>query len=228
MGIMASLGGSWGPNWPDHNLTYFDFDESVGSTTGTVKLDVDVGAATVNVKFENNSDLLYEIDIGVQNQTLTEHGDPTVTFSSNTITLDYPAAEVNVTLGTGVVYEIDILFDAGTLSVVLSNGAQIGDVSMETSAGTLSLVVIDDVMINGSPDFNLETGTGTISVTADLPTGIGGSIEGSSSVGTVSINAPSWNEITPSHYESSDYDTADQKVTIVLISSAGTITATIL
>ena len=225
MGILASLGNTWGPGG---ELNYFDFDESVGETTGTVLLDVDVGAATVAVVFENDTDLLYEIDVGATNQTLANHGDPTVTFSSNTITFDYPAAEVNITLGTGVVYELDIVSDAGTVSVVLSNSAQIGDVSMETSAGTLSLVVLDDIEISGSPDFNLQATTGSITVTADLPDGIGGSIEGSGTTGTVSITAPSWDEITPSHYESSDYDTASQKVTIILVTSAGTISATIL
>jgi hypothetical protein len=225
VGILASLGNTWGPVG---ELNYFDFDESVGETTSTVLLDVDVGAATVSVVFENDTDLLYEIDVGVTNQTLANHGDPTVTFSSNTITFDYPAAEVNITLGTGVVYELDIVSDSGTVSVVLSNSAQISDVSMETDAGTLSLIVLDDIEISGSPDFNLQAAAGTISVTADLPTGIGGSIEGSSSAGTVSITAPGWDEITPSHYESSDYDTASQKVTIVLVTSAGTITATIL
>lgn len=228
VGIMASLGGSWGPNWPDLNKTYFDFDESVGSTTGTVNLDVDVGAGSVNLKFENDTDLLYEIDLGVTNQTLTQHGNPTVTFSSNTITLDYPAAEVNITLGTGVVYELDLLSDAESLTATLSNGAQISDVSIKTGAGTINLVVLDDVVITGSPDFNLEADAGTITVTADLPTGIGGSVEGSSTVGTVSITAPSWDEITPSHYESSDYDTASQRVTIVLITTAGSISAIIL
>ena len=135
---------------------------------------------------------------------------------------------MNITLGTGVEYELDIVSDAGTVSVVLSNSAQISDVSMETTAGTLSLVVLDDIEISGSPDFNLKATTGSITVTADIPAGIGGSIEGSSSTGTVSITAPSWDEITPSHYESSDYDTASQKVTIVLVATAGTISATIL
>jgi hypothetical protein len=228
VGILASLGNTWGPNWPNGELNYFDFDQSVGSTTGTVLLDVDVDAVSVSVIFENDTDLLYEIDVGVSNRTLEEHGDPTVTFSSNTITLDYPAAEVNITLGTGVVYELDIVSSTGTVSVVLSNSAQISDVSMETDAGTLSLVVLDDIEISGSPDFNLQAVAGSISVTADLPAGIGGSIEGSSSAGAVSITAPDWDEITPSHYESSDYDTASQKVTIVLVTSAGTISATIL
>ena len=225
VGILASLGNTWGPGG---DLNYFDFDESVGETTGTVLLDVDVGATTVAVVFENDTDLLYKIDVGVTNQTLANHGDPTVTFSSNTITFDYPAAEVNITLGTGVVYELDIVSDVGTVSVVLSNSAQISDVSMETGAGTLTLVVSDDIEISGSPDFYLQAAAGSITVTADLPTGIGGSIEGSSSAGTVSITAPSWDEITPSHYESTDYDTASQKVTIVLVTTTGTISATIL
>jgi hypothetical protein len=228
VGIMASLGSSWGPGWNGQDLTYFDFDASVGSTTGTVVLDVDVSATSVAVIFENDTDLLYEIDIAVSNRTLTEHGDPSVTFSSNTITFDYPAAEVNITLGTGVVYEFNIVSSAGTVSVVLSNSAQISDVSMETDAGTLNLVVLDDIEISGSPDLNLQADAGSISVTADLPAGIGGSIEGSSSAGTISITAPSWDEITPSHYESSDYDTASQRVTIVLVTSLGSISATIL
>jgi hypothetical protein len=228
VGILASLGPSWGLGPYNQDLTYFDFDESVGSITGIVTLDVDVGAAAVAVVFENDTDLLYEIDIGVNNQTLIQHGNPTVTFSSNTIILDYPAAEVNITLGTAVVYELDLVSGAGALSVVLSNGAKIGDVSMEANAGSTSLVVLDDIEISGSRDFSLQTGAGSISVTADLPTGIGGSIEGSSSAGTVSITAPNWDEITPSHYESSDYDTASQRVTIVLVTSAGSISATIL
>jgi hypothetical protein len=39
------------------------------------------------------------------------------------------------------------------------------------------------------------------------------------------IDAPGWTEITSNHYESSDYDTADQKVTVVAQSNTSSIYA---
>ncbi|MFW9804818.1 MAG: hypothetical protein ACFFFC_19335, partial [Candidatus Thorarchaeota archaeon] len=69
------------------------------------------------------------------------------------------------------------------------------------------------------------TTTGTIDLNIVLPTGIGGSIEASVGTGSVEIDAPGWTAITSTHYESSDYDTASQTVTVVVQGATGALDA---
>jgi hypothetical protein len=83
----------------------------------------------------------------------------------------------------------------------------------------------DDTVLLGSPTFDLQTTTGGISVIADLPSGVGGSIECATSLGSVSITAAGWTEITSKHYETTDYDTASQTLTIIAETNLGGISA---
>ena len=225
VGALAAFG-NWGFYTGLDNVDYY-FDAEVGSTTGTVALDVDLEGGTVQVEFEVNSSLLYRIDFETSNRTINQHGEPSVTFSSNTITFAYPGGVANITLGSALNYTIDVKTTGGTNSLILSEGAHVGDVNLETTAGSIDLVMTDDVVLMGNPDFDLTAGAGTITIVADLPAGVGGSIEASTTLGSTDITAPGWTEITPSHYETSDYDTASQTLTIVAITEAGSITATV-
>ncbi|MCK4483577.1 MAG: hypothetical protein KAU89_02045 [Candidatus Thorarchaeota archaeon] len=215
-----------GLNWSDAT-TDFSFDDTLGSTTGTVELDLDISVGGVKITFENDSNLLYRIDMEVPNNTITEHGDPVVTFSSNTITLNYPVAGVNVTLGSGVNYTFDVKTSTGAINLQLTAGAHIGDVALNTSVGAISLVMTDDVVVNGDAEFSLFTSVGSINVVTDLPTDVGGSFDATTSVGSIEVVASGWTESPTNHYETDDYDTASNTVTITAITSTGSINATL-
>lgn len=213
-------------NW-NWNLatTDFTFEAEVGATTGTVTLDIDLTTGGVSITFVDNATLLYDIDVEVQNTTLETEGEPAVTFVGNVIGLDYPTAGVNLTLGSGVNYTIDVNVTTGALDLELLDGAHIGDVSLTTQTGLISLQMTEDVVLLGNATFELDTTTGGIDVLVDLPTGVGGSVEGATGLGSVDITAAGWTEITSNHYETSDYDTAAQTLTVLLETGTGGIDA---
>jgi hypothetical protein len=223
VGAISYYGSNWF-NWSTAT-TEFHFDGAVGATTGTVILDINLDAGGLLITFVDNASLLYQIDMEVQNSTLERDGNPSVTFSSNTIGLDYTAAGVNITLGSGVNYTFNVDVTSGGIAMNLVNGAHIGDISVTTQASGVSLVMTDDVVLVGNATFNIESTAGGISVVVDVPSGVGGSVECVAGVGGVDITAPSWTEITSNHYESSDYDTASQTLTVIIETSAGGITA---
>ncbi|MHA2027028.1 MAG: hypothetical protein ACW98U_14100 [Candidatus Thorarchaeota archaeon] len=218
----------WGNSWFNWNsaTTDFNFDAEVGATTGTVTLDIDLTTGGVSILFVDNASLLYDIDIEVQNTTLERDGDPTVTFTSNTIGLAYTAAGVNITLGSGVNYTLDIDTTTGGISVVMADGAHVGDVTLTAETGGISLVMTDDAVLLGNATFDLDATTGGITVVVDLPVGIGGSVEAAVVTGVVDITATGWIQITSNHYESTDYDTASQTLTVVIETTTGGISAT--
>jgi hypothetical protein len=211
-------------NW-NLDTTDFAFEAEVGATTGTVILDIDLAAGGVSITFVDNATLLYDINVEVNNNTLTTDGEPTVTFTANTIGLDYTAAGVNITLGSGVNYTIDIVAAAGGVSIALVDGAHVGDVTVLVTAGGITFVMTDDVVLLGNSTFDLESTVGGITIVADLPTGLGGSIECSTGLGGVDITAVGWVEITASHYETADYGTTSQSLTILAQTTTGGIDA---
>jgi len=226
VGLLSYYGtNNWNWNYDPTATTDFSFEAEVGATNETVTLDIDITTGGVSVVFVDNASLLYDIDIEVDNTTLALDGAPTVTFVSNTIRLNYSTAGVNITLGSGVNYTIDIDVTTGGIAAVLSVGANVGDVTIHTTTGGISLVMTDDVVLLGNATFDLSTTTGGISILADLPTDIGGSIECSVVTGDVDITAPGWTEITSNHYETSDYDTISQILTIVVQVTTGAIDA---
>ena len=223
VGALSFWGNSWF-GWSSAE-TDFSFDAEVGATTGTVTLDIDLTVGGVAITFVDNASLLYDIEITVQNTTLETDGDPTVTFTSNTIGLVYTAAGVNITLGSGVNYTLDIDTTTGGIDVELTDGAHVGDVSLTAETGGISLTMTDDVVLLGNATFDLDTTTGGVTVVVDLPTGVGGSVEAAVGVGGVDITALGWTEITSNHYETSDYNTASQTLTVVIETTTGGVTA---
>lgn len=227
VGLISYYGtNNW--NWNNNPATTdFSFEAEVGTTNETVTLDIDITTGGVAIMFVDNESLLYKIDIEVLNTTLETEGDPTVTFSSNTIGLTYPTAGVNLTLGSGVNYTLDIDVTTGTIAVVLDLGAHVGDISLDTTTGGIFLSMTDDVVLRGNATFDLAATTGAIDINVDLPTGIGGSIECAVGIGDVDITATGWTEITSNHYETSDYDTASQTLTIIAQTTTGSVDATV-
>lgn len=227
VGLISYYGANnW--NWNNNPATTdFSFEAEVGTTNETVTLDIDITTGGVAIMFVDNESLLYKIDIEVLNTTLETEGDPTVTFSSNTIGLTYPTAGVNLTLGSGVNYTLDIDVTTGAIAVVLDLGAHVGDISLDTTTGGIFLSMTDDVVLRGNATFDLAATTGAIDINVDLPTGIGGSIECAVGIGDVDITATGWTEITSNHYETSDYDTASQTLTIIAQTTTGSVDATV-
>ena len=223
VGAFSYFGPAW--SWGLSDRVYYSFDSLVGSATGTINLDVDIEAGSVEIEFEDNATLLYKIEVGVISRTVQETGAPTVTFSSNTIALDYTALEANITLGSALNYTLNVIAGAGLIDCDVTQGAHIGDVSLTTTTGSIESLMGSGLSISGSPDFAFESTAGLVDLIINLPVGIGGSIEGAVAFGTVDIDAPGWTEVTSNHYESNDYDTAEQKVTVVAQSNTGTIEA---
>jgi hypothetical protein len=223
VGLISYYGANtW--NW-NKATTDFSFEAEVGATNETVTLDIDIATGGIAILFVDNESLLYKIDVEVQNTTLETEGNPTVTFASNTIGLTYPAAGVNITLGSGVNYTIDVDVNTGAIAVVLGPGAHVGDVSLDTTTDAISIIMTDDVVLLGNATFNLAATTGGIDILVDYPTGIGGSVECSVVTGSVDITAIGWTEITANHYETSDYDTASQTLNIIAQTTTGSIAA---
>ena len=222
VGVLTYLGPSyWG--WGPTETVYYSFEENVGSTTGIVTLDIDLTGGTVNLEFDENATLLYRIDLATSNQTVQQEGAPSVSFTANRIALDYPAGAVNITLGSGVAYKLDIMTTGGTIISVLTSGANVSDISLQTTGGTIDFSMTNEVSVVGSPDFAFETVAGTIEVDISLPDGVEGSVQGTAGWGTVSIDAPGWTAEGTNYYESPDYDLATQVVTITAVADTGTV-----
>ncbi|TFG33864.1 hypothetical protein EU527_06435 [Candidatus Thorarchaeota archaeon] len=213
-------------NWAiNPGTTDFHFESEVGTVNETVTLDLDISAGAISVVFIDDESLLYNIDIEVQNSTLKTEGDPTVSFASNTISLSYPASGVNVTLGSAINYIFNIHTTSGGISIVLGNGAHVGDITAVTLTGGISLTMTDAAILFGNSTFDIKATTGGISIVVDLPTALGGSFEGASTTGGVSITAPGWTQVTSGYYETSNYNTANQLLTIIAETSTGGIVA---
>ncbi len=223
----SSMNWSFGnPNFPDWtNTTSFAFDRTETSMPTTVTLDLDIDVGAISVVFDDNSTLLYQIDIEVPNSALDDQGDPTVTYTTNTIGVDYEVAQVNVTLGNSTSYVIDIDITTGAISIVIDENAIVGDIDLTTATGAISLSITDAATLTGSPTFDLDTTTGGINLIVDLQSGIGGSFIGATTVGDVDVTPSGWTEISTGNYETSDYDTASQTLAITANIATGSISA---
>ncbi len=239
IGAVMMLGPISAPNWnfntnwdwnSSEDGTFYDFERADVAIPDEITLDIDIDVGGVDVKYVNDSSLTYTISIWAPNDTIQEHGAPTVTWSSNTIGLDYPVASVNVTLGTNATYIYDLKVTTGGLSIELDNGAKVGNIEATATTGGIAFVVSDDVVISGDVDIELTTTTGGISVVVDLPTGVGGYFAGETTVGGVDVTPVGWDPATAGstqRYQTSDYGTASDTITITAITTTGGISATL-
>lgn len=225
--ITVGLISYYGPNTWNINqaTTDFSFEAEAGTINETVTLDIAITTGSIAITFVDNESLLYKIDIKVLNTTLETDGAPTVSFASNTIGLDYTTGGVNITLGSGVNYTLNIDVTTGSIAAIFGVGANIGDVTLQTTTGGVNLIMTDDVTLLGNATFDISVTTGSIAILAALPTDVGGSIECAVTTGDVDIIASGWTEITANHYETSDYDTASQTLTIIAQTTVGSVDA---
>ncbi|MGY5852216.1 MAG: hypothetical protein RTU92_01460 [Candidatus Thorarchaeota archaeon] len=228
VGAIAYFGSNWIGFFPNSGeQVYFSYDRNVGSVSGLVTLDVDLTVGSVNVEFDDNATLLYNIDFEMNNQSYQQYGEPTVTFSAttNTITLSHEVGSANITLGSGLNYAIRVTTSTGSQNVVLGANAHVRGVTLEAGIGSLALTLTNDATIVASPTYYLKTATGSITVVAILPDDVGGDFEADVGTGDVSVTAPTWNELTSDHYRTTDYATATQSIDIFALTTTGSVTA---
>lgn len=192
----------------------------------TLDLDLDVGA--VLVEFEDNPALLYRVDLETTRDVVERDGDPEVTYAAQTISLDYSVAAVNVTLGSGTVYRMDVQTTTGSINLQLANNAQIGNIKLQTTTGAIWFVVTDEVIIPQSTIVDLDTSTGAIDMIIELPKEVGGVFTATTNVGSVDINPSLWQSIGTAHYETPNYRSADTIVTIQADTNVGSIEAVLI
>ncbi len=223
--FLGSSGWYWGT---DNTPRHFEFEELRGSNNGTLVLNVTIDVGAVTVSFVDNSTLLYRIDIATTNRTVIKDGPPTVTLQSGVINLDYTVGTVVVYLGSGVVYDLRIKTTTGDVEVTVLGVASVSNISLTSSVGAVRLTMNESVSLVGNVTCDLKTGVGDISVNIDLVAAIGGSFKGSTSIGSVSISAPGWTQIDPRHYETTNYTTASQRLTITASTNTGSVSAVLM
>jgi hypothetical protein len=215
-----------GTDWQDTSEFSFEREPTTMPDLTTVNISIDAGA--LRVVFVEDSALLYRIDMEVPNNTIEQYGSPTVEYASGVVSLDYQAAAVNVTLGAGSNYTLDLNVAAGGCQVIINEYAHIGDVDIVATTGGIDLTLSDDATLYGDDvSFTTETTTRGIQLNIDLPTSVGGRFTASTSLGGVDITANGWTEVGTNAYETSDYDTASQTLTISASATMGGVDATL-
>ncbi|NWF94782.1 MAG: hypothetical protein HXY34_01435 [Candidatus Thorarchaeota archaeon] len=225
----AVLLGSSGWNWSSDNTPrHFDFDELRGPINETVVLNVTMDVGAVTVSFVDNSTLLYRIGLTTTNSTVIKDGAPTVTLQAGVINLDYTVGTVVVYLGSGIAYDLRIKTTTGDVVVTALGVASVSDISLTSSVGAVRLTMTESASLVGNVTCDLETDVGDISVNIDLAAAIGGSFGCTTGIGSVSISAPGWTQIDSRHYQTANYATASQRLTITAKTGTGSVSAVLM
>jgi hypothetical protein len=234
VGVIVLNGSSgwnpWTPNFniPDwENSTLFQFERSGVTVPEDVAVNFTVDVGAILVTFVDDPNLTYSISMWVPNVTLSQYGDPTASWTSNTVTIDYPVGGLNLTLGTNATYTLELETTTGAIAIALDQMAHIGDIGVHTTTGSIILSMTDNVVINGAVTFTLEATTGSITLNIDLPTGVGGRFGGAASTGSVHVTPNGWSSVGTDTYETSDFNTATDNVTMSATTTTGSITASL-
>ncbi|MFX1491430.1 MAG: hypothetical protein ACFFBX_04505 [Promethearchaeota archaeon] len=204
----------------------YHFEETASSPPDLITLNVNLAAGAVNITFVDNSTLIYRIDVTTNRWTLNQYGDPTITYSSNTIVFDYEAAATSIFLGNGANYTINTNTAAGSTHVIANQYAHLGDVSLETTAGALQFELSSTATINGNVTVTLVTSAGGIDVDVQLPSSVSGSFLGTTNLGSVNINAVNpWSQVTANNYETTDFGSTTNSMTIDATTNIGAVSA---
>lgn len=234
VGVLV-LGGnsSWNPwtpniNVPDwENGTLFEWQRSDVPVPDNVAVGFTVATGAISVTFVDDSNLTYAVSMWVPNASLAEHGDPIVSWASDTVTTDYPVGRVNITLGTNATYTLDLDTTAGAITIALGHMARVATLNAHTTTGAIVLNMTNDAVVNGAADFTLEATTGSIIISIDLPTNVGGQFSAEVTTGNVDVSPTGWSSVGTNVYETSDYNTATNTVSISATTATGQITATL-
>ena len=210
------------PELSEHSFTFNETSNLIGPS---VTLDIDLDVGGVNVFFENDYTLIYRLDIIISNETYSQHGTPSVDYTSNVISFSYPVAEVNVTLGSATYYDIDADIDVGSIEIDAESFGFLGNVVVDISVGSIQFIFGDGAYFATNNTIDLDVGVGSIEVVVGLPSDIGGSFTGSIDTGDIDIVSFGWTEVTDTHYETPNFQTASDLVTINAEIGTGSILA---
>jgi hypothetical protein len=211
--------------WSADNYTFFYYERNVSSVWSPFTIIMDTASVDIDVEFVDNSELLYEIEIRVHNNSLATAGDPVLNNNGNHVSLDYPDGDVTIILGSTTVYAFEMYSSSGDISLELDSHATVSNMKLETASGDIEFLMTNDVSLNRHVMFEFEVASGDIDIEISLLEGIGGDFYGSSSSGQVYITTSIWNDIVSSHYRTPDFSTAAQTLTITSITASGDIIA---
>ena len=144
-----------------------------------------------------------------------------MTFTSNTIQLDYTGGGVNITLGSGVNYTIDITTESGGVAAAFGAGAHIGDVTLDVTSGGIAFTLTNDAVIIGNATFDFTTHSGGIAFTIDVPIGFGASVSASTVSGGIDIDAVGWVSLGDNDYQTVNYDDSARILDITVSAYSG-------
>ncbi|MFX1317527.1 MAG: hypothetical protein ACFE9D_00190 [Promethearchaeota archaeon] len=232
--ISAGIIGGWffwqnAIRWQYENQPIeYHFDEVAPTPPELITLNINLVAGVVNITFVDNATLIYRMDVTANRLTVDQHGDPTVSYASNTITFNYAAAAADIFLGSGANYSINTDTNAGSIRVIAGQFAHLDDVSLEATAGIVQFDLTSTATLNGNITVTLSATTGPIYVNVALPSGASGSFTGASNIGPVSVTPSSpWSEVSATEYETSDFGSTANSIDIMAHADIGSVTATL-
>ncbi len=206
----------------------YHFDEAAPTPPELITLNINLAAGAVNITFVDNATLIYRMEVTANQLTVDQHGDPTVSYASNTITFTYAAAAADIFLGSGANYTINTDTNAGSIHVIAGQYAHLDDVSLEATAGIVQFDLTSTATLNGNITLTLSTTTGSINIDVALPSGASGSFTGTSDIGFVDITPSSpWSEVSATEYETSDFGSTFNSIDITAHADIGSVTATL-
>jgi len=198
------------PNADEYSFTFEEVSLSIDPVIA-INIGIDVGG--VNILFEENSTLVYRLDVIVSNDTYKDYGAPNPQFNSPSLNFNYAILEANLTLGSEAFYTFDISIDVGSAHIDAGEFAHISDVDIEVDVGSITLAMLEDITLDGNVTVDLDLDVGSVDLVIGLPTNIGGRVTGFTSTGDFDIFSFGWDEIAAYRYETTNYSTASQTVT---------------
>jgi hypothetical protein len=126
------------------------------------------------------------------------------------------ATEWNIHLNPTVLSAITAHSDGGNVKIDLT-GMAVTCVSADTGGGNMDVVLPDD-----AADLSVIAKTGAGNVTVSIPNGVAARIHATTGLGKV-IMDPRFNKIAEDVYQSTDFDTAANRIEITTRSGAGNV-----
>ncbi|MHA1638064.1 MAG: hypothetical protein ACTSUB_08620 [Candidatus Thorarchaeota archaeon] len=198
---------------PNANEYSFTFEEVSLSIDPVIAINIGIDVGGVNILFEENSTLVYRLDLIVSNDTYKDYGAPNPQFNSPSLNFNYAIIEANLTLGSEAFYTFDISIDVGSVNVDAGDFAHVSNVDIEVDVGSITFALLEDFTLDGNVTVDLDLGVGSMDLIVGLPANIGGRVTGSTATGDFDIYSFDWDEITENRYETTNYSTADQTIT---------------
>ena len=101
----------------------------------------------------------------------------------------------------------------------------LGNIAVDISVGSIQFIFTEGAYLATNNTIDLDVGVGSIEVVMGLPSDIGGSFTGSIDTGDIDIVSFGWTEVTETHYETTNFLTASDLVTMNAEIGTGSILA---